>query len=664
MLQWIYNYRAQLKICAVPLAGIAVVFCISFFVTGALAQTIPDPNAASEGINTLAEPLGLPTTDIRLIIANIIRVALGLLGIIFLVLLLYGGYLWMTAGGNEEQVGSAKKILLNSIIGLLIILSAYGIVIFVMRMLGIGQGGEGFGGEGLGAPQEQNFQGSGMLGGIIKDHYPSRNQVDVARNTKIVITFRRPVKADSIAADKNANGKFGDCVNIGQSMKWETDCDTLILNQTHLNIIRSDTKEPIRGAAVLASLENGKVFTIVVRPYDPLGNSTDKVPYTVRVGKDVLLDDSAGGNPSVFSGRPSGSDYYEWQFTADTALDTVPPHVNSVFPGKGVTEAKNSVIQVDFSEPMDPTGVQGVFGKDQNGAYYILNGNNIFLKSGASTIPLGNFRLTNGYRTLEFTPTAECGRNACGGKVYCMPVCDDGDAKCKEDTYELLLKAGQTFTAASFEAVPFSGIMDLSSNALDGNENRKVDLAGTTGDVFTDQKKPDNYFWNFKLKDELDITAPYLKQVSPGLDAGFVAAKDPWTMLFSKRMRVDPMYDIDIQEQPASTEPLCKAPRVDFNLNGTTLTSMEHCPFLDNNRHYYYPNLDSRVEDVHFNCFYPAKGPLGVGQDNQSLICDDAHPENCCAATSDPQTKAFCCNGFTNLSSRQSCLSDLRANSP
>jgi hypothetical protein len=142
-----------------------------------------------------------------------------------------------------------------------------------------------------------------------------------------------------------------------------------------------------------------------------------------------------------------------------------------VFPAAGVSEAKNSVIQVDFSESLDPTGIQGAFAKGEGVDYYVLNGNNIFLKSGKSTIPVGNFRLTNGYRTLEFTPATECGRNACGGKVYCLPVCDEKDAQCKEDSYELLLKAGQTFTAASFEAVPFSGVMDLAGNALDGNNN-------------------------------------------------------------------------------------------------------------------------------------------------------------------------------------------------
>lgn len=81
------------------------------------------------------EATGLGHADIRIIIANIIKAALGLLGILALGLMLYAGYEWMTSGGNDEQIGTAKKILINATIGLVIILSAYSIVAFVMTKL-------------------------------------------------------------------------------------------------------------------------------------------------------------------------------------------------------------------------------------------------------------------------------------------------------------------------------------------------------------------------------------------------------------------------------------------------------------------------------------------------------------------------------------------------
>ena len=75
---------------------------------------------------------GLGTRDVRTTIGSIINVALSLLGIIVLVIIIYGGFLWMTAGGNDERVGEAKKWIFGGIIGLVIILSAYAIAQFVV----------------------------------------------------------------------------------------------------------------------------------------------------------------------------------------------------------------------------------------------------------------------------------------------------------------------------------------------------------------------------------------------------------------------------------------------------------------------------------------------------------------------------------------------------
>ncbi len=78
---------------------------------------------------------GLASTDIRITIARIIKVAMGLLGIIAVVIILIGGFTWMVAGGNEEKIGEAKKMIFSGIIGLAIILSAYAIANFVVSSL-------------------------------------------------------------------------------------------------------------------------------------------------------------------------------------------------------------------------------------------------------------------------------------------------------------------------------------------------------------------------------------------------------------------------------------------------------------------------------------------------------------------------------------------------
>ena len=78
---------------------------------------------------------GLRDTDIRITVAKIIRVAMGLLGIVAVVIILIGGFTWMTAGGNEEKVAEAKKWIFAGIIGLAIILSAFAIANFVITQL-------------------------------------------------------------------------------------------------------------------------------------------------------------------------------------------------------------------------------------------------------------------------------------------------------------------------------------------------------------------------------------------------------------------------------------------------------------------------------------------------------------------------------------------------
>lgn len=73
--------------------------------------------------------------DPRLTVARMIRVALEFLGIIFIVLTMYAGFSWMTAGGNEEKVTKAKTLLTQATIGLVIILSAYSITLMVIKII-------------------------------------------------------------------------------------------------------------------------------------------------------------------------------------------------------------------------------------------------------------------------------------------------------------------------------------------------------------------------------------------------------------------------------------------------------------------------------------------------------------------------------------------------
>lgn len=65
------------------------------------------------------------------IIGSIIKAVLAFMGVIFLILMIYGGFKWMMAKGNEQDVTAAKDIIRNAIIGLIVVLSAYAITTFI-----------------------------------------------------------------------------------------------------------------------------------------------------------------------------------------------------------------------------------------------------------------------------------------------------------------------------------------------------------------------------------------------------------------------------------------------------------------------------------------------------------------------------------------------------
>lgn len=69
------------------------------------------------------------------LVGSIINIFLSVIGVIMVVLMVYGGYLWMTARGDEDRVKQAKSTLQNAVIGIVIILLAYSISSFVVRGL-------------------------------------------------------------------------------------------------------------------------------------------------------------------------------------------------------------------------------------------------------------------------------------------------------------------------------------------------------------------------------------------------------------------------------------------------------------------------------------------------------------------------------------------------
>ena len=75
---------------------------------------------------------GTKESDIAIVIGRVIQIILGLVGILFTILIIYGGFLYMTAAGNQEQVGKARTLIKDAAIGIAIVITAFGITNFVV----------------------------------------------------------------------------------------------------------------------------------------------------------------------------------------------------------------------------------------------------------------------------------------------------------------------------------------------------------------------------------------------------------------------------------------------------------------------------------------------------------------------------------------------------
>lgn len=84
---------------------------------------------------TGAAPGGVTGKTLPELIGSLINALLGVLGIIFVVLIVYAGFLWMTAQGDTKKVDTARTMIIQAVIGLVIIVAAYAISTFVISTL-------------------------------------------------------------------------------------------------------------------------------------------------------------------------------------------------------------------------------------------------------------------------------------------------------------------------------------------------------------------------------------------------------------------------------------------------------------------------------------------------------------------------------------------------
>lgn len=546
------KYLKIIKIAGVWALLLAAIFLLSNFAWAAEVETGLD-YAADTGLSN--------TQDIRVTIAKIIRIVIGFLGIVAVGLIMYAGWVWMTSEGNEEKIEQAKKILTNAVIGLIIILSAFAIVSFIVNSLT----GAISGSQPAGSSSGVSSGGLAALGsGVINSHYPERNQTGVPRNTKIIITFKEAMDPATLIS--------------GQS-----------INQQNIKIYQTESgaADAVTFPVGVTKTEDNKTF--VFSPSQYLGSPSEKIWYSVALSKNVKKASGA----SAFAGAVAEL-AYDWMFEVGTYVDNTPPKIDSVVPAPTSTEARNVVVQINFSEALDPTAAAGA---TRNGFANIK-----VMDDAAASLIAGNFYISNQYRTVEFLTDSECGINSCGQTVYCLPA--------NKRIKVLAAAANLLAPGAPLAAYPANGLVDLAGNSLDGNGNGTAEGPSAkpfNADNATHQGEGDNYVWTFSTNNLINLTPPLVESVEPTVNgAGVDLSAVPWAR-FNKLLQSSTLTNDSVSLKSGSAAYNYWV-RV-ANSGGKSTISLKHDQFAENQE--YSVQLNSGIKDIYQNCYTPCSG-LGV----------------------------------------------------
>ena len=578
---------------------------------------IAHPSFAQTALESVGSSSGLPTQSIAIIIARVIRITLSILGILAVLLIIYGGWLFMVSQGDPAKTKKAITILKNTGIGLLIILTSFAVVSFVLDRL-IDAAGLG-GVSGVSAQYSEPLSGS-LGAGIIEDHYPARNAVDIPRNTKIIVTFKEAMHVGSLVMD------------------YDDDATSTDLNTDNILIYPTAMGEDAAldsDAVVVTFDDDQEIF--VFDPVELLGSAEEDTNYTVALGDNIRKADGERAFTGIYG------DGYEWTFEVSTEVDLTPPTVTYVIPP--VTSSltsydRNISIEITFSEAMDPIAATGTYDAVaemfDNAAVYESQG------SEGLTQVQGTFEIGNNYRTITFTATDVCGVDPCGDEIYCLP----GLKTITVEAHAATL--GDEPPAALMMASTYDGLVDICGNALDGDGNGEtigsdedeVDGTDATGAIITN----DDYVWSFETTNDVNDTVPEIVSLDPSVLEDEAGNLDDVEVEFSVLMKATTLLTSTISLWPDPLYEMWFSVRKEDDNDSTT--AFIHHPTLVSNEDGgwdYYPVITNDVKSSYQICMYPAYGPSAT---SGSLTgCESGIGES-----REESGEVYCCDGVRSVS--------------
>ncbi len=568
------------------------------------------PALAQTALDSVGTASGLPTDNIAIIIARIIRIVLSILGIISVILILYGGWIFMTSQGDPTKVKKAIAIIKNTVIGLIIILTSYGIASFILDRL-IDAAGLG-GVSSVSAQYSEPLSGS-LGGGILEDHYPARNATDIPRNTKIIVTFKEAISLDSLIDGYAVDATYTDL-----------HVENVLIYPTALG----ETSALLADDVVVSYDTNHEIF--VFDPVDLLGSAQEDTNYTVVLGDGITKADGEDAFTGVYG------DGYQWTFEVSTEVDLTPPTVTYVIPPATSTDAydRNISIEITFSEAMDPVAATGTY----DGRAIFFDNAAVYQMTEGQLQVTGTFEIGNNYRTITFTTDDVCGVDPCGDEIYCLP----GLQTIQVEAHAATL--GTEPPGALMTAGTYDGLTDICGNSLDGDADETTIGSDTdtvtgldeTGAIITN----DDYTWDFTTTNNVNDTVPEIVSLDPGVGEDEADNLDEVDVEFSVLMKATTLHTSSVSLWP---DPLYEMWFSVYKTDSTVATtvSISHPTLVStaDGGWDYYPVVTNDVKSSYQICLYPAYGPSAI----------DGSLTGCEAGIGSDREEAgevYCCDGI------------------
>jgi hypothetical protein len=124
------TFKQFLLVTGLTIVGLLVVN--AFALPLASAQTLINPTD-----NPVSDATG-GVGNFRQLALTIVNFFLGFLGILAVLMVIYGGFLYVTSAGKQEQVDEAKKILMYAAVGIIVIFISFALVNTLLGGLGRG----------------------------------------------------------------------------------------------------------------------------------------------------------------------------------------------------------------------------------------------------------------------------------------------------------------------------------------------------------------------------------------------------------------------------------------------------------------------------------------------------------------------------------------------